>query len=280
MMTNMAYDGRVRVNLAGVPETMLWPLWNRAAEHVRVNRLIDDPMAADLVGRIAYDFAETFGKPSVLHAVRARVGDDLIKEYLRAHPAGSVVALGEGLETQLWRAGNDSVRWFSVDLPDAIATRRSLLPDDLRVEHVPCSALDPSWMDAVPDGPPPFISAAGLLMYFQEHEVHRLLVQIAQRFPGAQIYFDTIPPWLSRKTQRGLRVTKSYTAPPMPWGISLGAIPTLIRSFGNISIAKVETFADPFPHRMGLIRWLNAVAPIRNRFAPGLVHLVAHQSRS
>ena len=276
----MGNDNRVRVDLEGIPQTMLWPLWNRAAEHARSDRLIDDPMAADLVGRIDYDFAGMFGKPSVLHAIRARVGDDLIRAYLSAHPTGSVVALGEGLETQLWRAGNESVRWFSIDLPEAIAARRLLLPDDSRAQNVTCSALDPSWINAVPDDPPPFISAAGLLMYFPENEVRRLLVQITQRFPGAQVYFDTIPPWLSRKTQRGFRVTQSYTAPSMPWGISVESLPTFIQSLGGLSIKSVETFADPFPHRMGLVRWLAAVPTIRNRLAPALVHLVAHTNRS
>ena len=33
------------VELDGVPETMLWPLWNRGVEHGRDDRLIDDPLA-------------------------------------------------------------------------------------------------------------------------------------------------------------------------------------------------------------------------------------------
>ena len=33
----------MNVDLSGVPETMLWPLWNRAAEMRRADRLIDDP---------------------------------------------------------------------------------------------------------------------------------------------------------------------------------------------------------------------------------------------
>lgn len=234
-------------------------------------------MAAALVARIDYNFAGTFGRPSVLYAIRARVGDDLIGNYLRAEPAGTVVALGEGLETQLWRIGNDAVRWISVDLPEAISTRRALLPDDPRAQNMSCSALDTRWMDAVADGPPPFISAAGLLMYFQENEVRKLLDNIAQRLPGAQLYFDTIPPWLSRKTLRGLKITRAYTAPPMPWGIRLNSIPAFIASVGGLSILTAATFADPFPRRVGLVRWLSAVPPIRNRLAPGLVHISANR---
>lgn len=268
----MAENSQVWVDLAGVPETMLWPLWNRAAEHARADRLIDDPMAADLVARIDYDFAAKFGKPSVLHVIRARVGDDLILKYLQAEPAGTVVALGEGLETQFWRAGNDSVRWVSVDLPEAIEARRSLLPDDPRAHLVSCSALDSRWMNEVPISPPPFISAAGLLMYFTERDVLTLLSGIARRFPGAQLYFDTIPPWLSRKTLRGLRVTRTYTAPPMPWGIRFGTIRQFVESVDGVSVVTSRTFAEPFPQRMKMFRLLAAIPPARDRFAPALIH--------
>ena len=66
---------KTAVHLSGVPETLLWPLWNRAAETRRPDRLIVDPMAADLVDRIDYDFAAHFGRPNAFHGIRARMGD-------------------------------------------------------------------------------------------------------------------------------------------------------------------------------------------------------------
>ncbi|MEM7057641.1 MAG: hypothetical protein AAF557_08635 [Pseudomonadota bacterium] len=50
----------VSVGLDGVPETLLWPLWNRAGEHTRPDRLINDLLVVDLVGRIDDDFAGNF----------------------------------------------------------------------------------------------------------------------------------------------------------------------------------------------------------------------------
>ena len=70
------------ITLDGVPETMLWPLWNRAAEMKRTDRLLEDPMAAELVERIDYDFLGHCGKPTAFHLIRARVCDDLIRNYL------------------------------------------------------------------------------------------------------------------------------------------------------------------------------------------------------
>lgn len=260
------------IALSGVPETMLWPLWNRAMEHRRDDRLIDDPLAADLVGRIDYDFAKRFGKASVFHPIRARVCDDLIRQYLETSELPVVVALGDGLETQLWRVGHDEVAWISVDLPEAIEVRQSLLPSHPRSAVVDRSALDPTWMDAVPSGASPFISAAGLLMYFEEADVRRLLVRIAERFPGAEVFFDTITPHISNKTRTGLKVTPHYTAPPMPWGITLDDLPDFLGAIPHLQPVSTQSYADPFPARTRLYRLLSHIPVMRRRYAGGLVH--------
>ena len=280
MMENVS--GGTHVDLSGVPETMLWPLWNRAAEQARPDRLIDDPLAADLVDRIDYDFAGSFGKPSVFHAIRSRLCDDLIGEYAAnctGHPV--VVSLGDGLETQAWRLGDGAgIRWYSVDVPEAIAVRKRLLPRNESVQHIACSALDPRWINAVPRDAAPFVSAAGLLMYFKEAEVDHLLSMIAERLPGARIFFDTIPPFFSAKTMEGFRVTKKYTAPKMPWGISVDDIVYFLRSIPGLRAGQVWTYADPYPARTKLYHLLSKIGPLRRSLAGGLALAVPDPCRA
>lgn len=264
----------LKLDLSGVPETMLWPLWNRAAEMQRTDRLIEDPMAEELVTHIDYDFPGHFGKPTVFHPIRARVCDDLIRRYLkRMADAPVVVALGEGLETQFWRLGDDRLQWISVDLPEAISCQRRLLPDSTRIRAIQMSALDHAWMDLVPDGTPPFISAAGLLMYFEEADVRALLARIAERFPGCEVFFDTITPHVSALTKKGLKVTRRYTAPPMPWGITTDDLPTFLSAIPGISSWSVQSYADPFPRRTRLYKLLSYITAVRRRYAGGLVHI-------
>ncbi|MEM8816912.1 MAG: class I SAM-dependent methyltransferase, partial [Pseudomonadota bacterium] len=257
--------------LTGVPETMLWPLWNRAAEQSRRDPLIVDPLAAELVERLDYDFAGTFGRPHVFHAIRARLSDDLIADYAgQCEREPVVVSLGDGLETQPWRIADNRIRWLSVDLPEAIATRNELLPPHRGVRTVACSALDPAWTAEIPEGSTPFVSAAGLLMYFQPDEVVRLLADIADRLPNATIFFDTIPPYFSRKTLRGLKVTRNYTAPKMPWGVSVDDIPDFLNGIPGLSAGRIWTYADPYPKRTRLYHMLARIGPVRRRLAGGL----------
>lgn len=262
-----------KVDLSGVPETMLWPLWNRAMETRRSDGMVADPMAVDLVNRIDYDFAGHFGKPTVFHPIRARVCDDLIRRYLaRVSQEPVVIALGEGLDTQLWRIDDDRVRWVSVDLPEAIRVREMLLPPHPRAAKVASSVLDPAWMDAVSADARPFITAAGLLMYFTEKDVRSLLTRISERFHGAEVFFDTITPFFSRRTLKGMNVTRRYTAPPMPWGITFDEIPDFLRSIPHLEPVLVQTYADPRPKRTRLYKLLSYIPPVRRALAGGLVH--------
>lgn len=47
----------ITAKLTGVPETMLWGLYNRAAEARRPDALIVDPWAIHIADAIQYDYA-------------------------------------------------------------------------------------------------------------------------------------------------------------------------------------------------------------------------------
>ncbi|PYF02228.1 O-methyltransferase involved in polyketide biosynthesis [Rhodopseudomonas faecalis] len=256
--------------LTGVAETLLWPLWTRTTEARKLNGFFDDPIGIALIDHLDYDFAK-FGRPNGWHAVRSKFSDNLIRRFLAAHPHGTVVALGEGLETQFWRTDNGSVHWISVDLPDAIAVRRRFLPPEPRNSLIACSALDAAWMDAVSAAEPVFVSAAGLLMYFTRPEVEGLLRAIAERLPNAELFCDLIPPWLSRRTLKGLYTTRRYRTPAMPFGLGIDDIPVFLAGAGGFVVLQSVTYPQAFPE------WspVGAAAmriPWLRRHAPSLVH--------
>ncbi len=237
--------------LRDVSETALWTLNNRASEAARPDALMRDPWAVALRDRIRYPYRQTFGKPSQMHPLRALCFDRVMREFLSAHPGGTVICLGEGLETGFWRVADPQVCWVSVDLPEVIALRERLLPSEPQIRNLGLSALDRSWMDAAKPGADVLISAQGLLMYLQPSDVFALIADCARRFPGARMIFDTIPPWLSRRTLTGLRLSPSYTAPPMPFGISVRQLAQLPRR-----LPVIATLTDlPWPPGHGRWGW-------------------------
>ena len=234
----MPDDGRADVDLDGVPETLLWNLYQRAAEARRPDAVLRDPKAVELVASIAYPFEERFGAASLgqWQALRALRFDQEVRRFLSEHPDGQVVALGEGLETQFWRVDNGRVRWLGVDLPETVEVRERLLPDEPpRRRTIAGSALDDEWARHVDPARGLLLSAQGLLMYFQPEQVHRLVAVCAERFPGAEMVFDGVPPWFSRRTvEGGMKTAQGYQAPPMPWAVD-AAEKDRIRAIPNVA---------------------------------------------
>jgi O-methyltransferase involved in polyketide biosynthesis len=102
---------------------MLWALHNRASEARRNDGVIVDPDALRIHDRIDYDFTRHFGDPVGSLAVRAAAIDRVLRDWLERHPDGTIVSLGEGLETQCQRVDSGRMEWVSVDLPEAIHLR-------------------------------------------------------------------------------------------------------------------------------------------------------------
>jgi O-methyltransferase involved in polyketide biosynthesis len=154
--------------LTGVSTTTLWTLHNRAAEARRADGLIHDPWAVKVLDAIGYDYGK-FGRPAQQHVLRALMFGVATGAYLKSHPKASVVALAEGLASQLLAArpgrlggGRDRVLSRSA-ASDRL--REQLLPRDERIVELAQSALDRSWMDHVDASHGVFITAEGLLMY-------------------------------------------------------------------------------------------------------------------
>lgn len=232
-----------KVDLGGVPETMLWTLHNRASEAMRKDAWLRDEHAVRIYRSVPYDYERSFGKADGSHAIRSLIFDEAVHSWLAQHPGGTVVELACGLETQFQRIDDGQVNWVCVDLPESIAVRERFLPPSGRCRHIAKSALDLSWMDDIDSAGPIFVSMQGLLMYFEERDVKTLLTAILLRFPGSTLMFDVIPRWFSRKTLKGLRKTPHYTAPPMPWGINRDEIEPRLRTWG---LPMASYFEEPY----------------------------------
>ncbi|MFI8459873.1 class I SAM-dependent methyltransferase [Kitasatospora sp. NPDC085464] len=214
-----------RPELEAVPETALWTLWHRALEARRPDTVLHDPEAVDLVDRIDYPFAERFGTNGTqaqLQALRAACFDREVADFLAREPRGTVVCLGDGLETQYWRVDNGRARWLSVDLPDLVALREKLLPPGPRQRYLAVEATEPGWADEVDRSREVLITAQGLLMYLPPARVKSLIAGCAERFPGGSLVLDAVPRWFGRLTVNGRMRSHGYGPPPMPWAMDAG----------------------------------------------------------
>lgn len=223
--------------LTGVSETALLTLRSRAREAMRPDRIIDDPMAIELVETIDFDFAK-FGPTRQDMALRALAFDTHTRRYLDRHPSATVVALAEGFQTSFWRLDaaipDAQFRWLTIDLPPVADLRTRLLPESPRVSVCAQSALDYGWMDRVDPSDGVFLTTEGLLMYLQPEQALELITECAKRFPGGQLMFDLPPPWVNKVARRGMRTSMRYQAPPMPFSLSPSQAADLVHTVPGI----------------------------------------------
>jgi hypothetical protein len=107
-----------------------------------------------------------------------------------------------------------------------------------------------------------FITAEGLLMYLQPGEAMDLITQCAKRFPGGQMFFDLPPTIIKKVAPKGIRSTKSYRVPPMPFSLSINQLSDLVGSMPGLTAVH----DIPMPRGRGFI--FNKVFPAFWGFGP------------
>ncbi len=181
-----------------VQETMLGPLWARVKYSQLYPEILNDKKSSDIINNIDYDFTKIqdyLGEwRGIGLLVRARNFDNAIIKYIEKFPEATIVNVGAGLDTTFYRVDNGRIKWYDLDLPDAIEFRRKYIPESNRCSYVSKSALDYSWFDdvefALNKGI--FIIAGGFIYYFQELEISALFNALAKRFPNGEIIFDCV----------------------------------------------------------------------------------------
>ncbi|HEY2791193.1 MAG TPA: class I SAM-dependent methyltransferase [Micromonosporaceae bacterium] len=187
-------------DLGEVQQTLYIPLLSRAAYTRSGGPLLRDPKAVEIVEALDPDRQKFGGTGDVFTVLRTAIYDYWVSQFLKAHPSGTVVELGSGLNSRFERVDNGEVRWFDVDLPDTVAVRRRFFADSDRRHTVAASVADTDWMDPVTSAPGPyFLVSEGVLVYLRPEDATRSLRQIAERFAGSQFALDTYTASMMRK---------------------------------------------------------------------------------
>ena len=114
-----------------VAETLLIPLYMRAKESRRDNPILYDKAAERLADSLEYDYSQFDGAKlsEVGCVVRGWYFDRAVRRFIEAHPHPVVVNVGCGLDTRFQRIGDGKAVFYDLDLPEVIALRRELIPE-------------------------------------------------------------------------------------------------------------------------------------------------------
>lgn len=270
------------LNLNKLPETALITLWAKGVEYARTDdALLRDAEAARLLAAIDYDFSkfEKAVMSQVGCCARAALIDDHVCRFLERYPDAVVIQLGCGLDARYERLGKPPVTaWYDLDLPEMIQIRSTLLPPSGN-RYLEGSLFDTAWTETVTaHGKPVLVLLEGVLMYFDEDEVRRFFVMLAERLSHAEAVFDSIPPLLLRHARRhdALRKIDGDDAPEFRWAPKDMRI---IESYHKrLRVADVDGLTDICLHRYPwFARQLYRLRWTRENGGQRVVHVVFQQ---
>ncbi len=245
-------------NLPPISETLFIPLAARAAETVRDNPVFSDEKSAEILKTMNLEDKITDGgQISTLGILaRTRIIDDEVRRIVSQSSNAVIINLGAGLDTRLARMDNSIFKWYDLDLPDVIQLRRRFFSENERIRFISKSVLDPAWTEEIslPDDSTVIIIAEGLLMYFTEEEVSQILTLLANRFPGAHMFFDIVHSYFINK-----KISSTFL-----WGID--SAKEIEKLHSGIELIQSWSAGNLLKERQSmLLRLFNVLPATRNR---------------
>lgn len=218
-----------KVRLTNESETYLLTLYGKALDSRAKHPILGDTFADEVVHRIDFDF-EKLKLPkggAITLPIRAKHLDMWTREFLAANPHSTVLHLGCGLDSRVFRIDPPAtVRWYDIDLPEVIELRRRLYPERHDYEMIATSVTDLHWLDNIPADRPVIVVAEGLVMYLPEQDGVALFKRITEQFSSGQIIFDAYSRLTVRMINTVARLIAVRSKPTaagtrlfLPWGI-------------------------------------------------------------
>lgn len=183
--------------LGTVESTLFVPMLGRIYASEKFPKILYDEKALDLKEKLPKNLAGRDTQTQYTYlasASRSANMDRYIKDFISRKPGGVIVQLGCGLETTFSRDDNGKTQWYSIDLPDVIEYRKTVLPETVRETYIAADAFSEKWIRQVrkeAGDVPVLVTAGGLFYYFDEKKVTGLFRMLLS-YGDIEIVFDTV----------------------------------------------------------------------------------------
>lgn len=247
-----------KVTLSGVPETMLQTVYARAKE-TQNRGAVRDEKAVEIIRRLDYDFSLADKDSAMSSGVIARtiVLDKLVKTYLSAHPGAVAVNIACGLDTRCYRMQGYQ-HWYNLDLPETIAVREKLLPENGKISQIAMSAMD-DWGGMIRESGDALVIIEGLTMYLSEADVQRIFEVIAGRFGSVTVFVETMNPMVVKSfKEKSIEGSNAK----FTWGVKNGA--ALVKLLPGFRFREEHSLTEGMAQFVPVYKLLDKLPAIRN----------------
>ena len=185
----------MKIKLDGVAETLLITLNARAKDYKSPKSVLHDKKSFEIASQLDYDFKKFDTAWASYYGVLARayIMDEEVKKFIEKYPDCTIVSIGCGLDTRFERVDNGKITWYNLDLPEVMENRKLLFKENDRVKNISKSVFESDWTkEIVTDGKELLIVSEGVLMFFNEDEVKKILEILVNNFDKFELHLDLL----------------------------------------------------------------------------------------
>ena len=251
-----------KVNVTGVPETMVQTLYAIAKETRRQNVNIKDEIAVELVEKLDYDFSKADKDKAMNCGVIARtiVLDRMIKQYLEKHANTVAINIACGLDTRCYRMKGKYLRWYNVDLPETMKIRSQFLTENGPVYQIAKSAMDESYIDDIDyHGESVLVIIEGLTMYLCEKDIRKMFSIVEKSLQKVTVMVETMSPFVVKHVKE--KSIEGSNA-KFTWGVKNGI--ELQKIVPNFSILQEVSLVEGMKEIMSVYCVIGKIPAVRN----------------
>ena len=153
--------------------------------------------------------------------------------------------------------------WYNLDLPETMAVRERLLPENGAISQITMSAME-DWGGQIQEqNVPALVIIEGLTMYLSEADVQKIFAIIARRFPKVTVFVETMNPMVVKRfKERSIEGSHAK----FTWGVKNGkALAALLPEFRLVGEHSLTEGMAVFAPIYKVLDKLPAVRNISNK---------------
>lgn len=181
------------MNLNNESMTLFIPIFGKAKMSEK-SLFIKDKKAEEIIKNIEYDFSKLKQSKwlSMYMALRARIIDDICNEAFKKNSNVTVIHLGCGLDSRVFRVSQKYNMWYDIDFKNVIDLRKKFYNESPKYKMIGKDVTDLSWLeDIMVDSNNILIVAEGLTMYLSEEDLKNVINAIGKKFRNSTLIFDS-----------------------------------------------------------------------------------------
>jgi O-methyltransferase involved in polyketide biosynthesis len=208
---------KIKIKKGTVQETLLLPLWGRAYETQKSNPRLIDKNAVEIIKNFDYDFSDIEKTQAMSQhgwVARSLHTDRMAFDFIEKHPEATIVNIGCGMDTTFSRIDNGKIMFYELDLPEVIDLRKKFYEESDRHKSIASSFLETEWFKKIKVRDGLLILAGGVLCYFEEEQIRKFFIEVADYFKKCDFFFDSLSPM-------GMKIAKKQVLKKGGMGMSM-----------------------------------------------------------